>query len=329
MESVLKKVSVVMCTYNGESFLREQLETVVHQTYPLYELIIQDDNSTDETMNIIKEYEQKYSFVKVYSNEGEHGVNGNFFSAFRRATGEYIAVCDQDDIWELNKIEQQVENIGKKLMCAHLTKPFSGDGSSVYFDARHPNVGLLRTIYRPEIAGHSMLFRRDLLEKIPFDKELLKTRMYDVVLSLVAGAFESIVYLPQSLVNHRRYSTAATFTSVKDIPRPTLGNGVYMLWWSLRNYRKIKQLSRPNYENIRQFLEALPTDSFSKKEGLRMLNLQLSDRWIDFLRFQRFCIRHRHEIFHTQKGGILQWLRAALYPILSSYNQRFLLKGKP
>lgn len=57
-----KTVSVVMCTYNGEKYLREQINSILAQTYPLYELIIRDDCSTDNTVNILKEYEEKYSF---------------------------------------------------------------------------------------------------------------------------------------------------------------------------------------------------------------------------------------------------------------------------
>ena len=53
------KVSVVMCTYNGEKYLREQIESILNQTYPVYELIIQDDRSTDRTVEIVCEYQQK------------------------------------------------------------------------------------------------------------------------------------------------------------------------------------------------------------------------------------------------------------------------------
>ena len=99
-----------MCTFNGMPYLKEQLQTVVMQTYPSIEVIIQDDGSTDGTLDTIKTFQKKYSFIKLYHNDGEHGVNGNFFSAMFRATGDYIAICDQDDIWELNKIEKMMHS---------------------------------------------------------------------------------------------------------------------------------------------------------------------------------------------------------------------------
>jgi glycosyltransferase involved in cell wall biosynthesis len=59
-----KNVSVVMCTYNGAKYLREQLDSIVHQTYPLHEVLVQDDGSTDETAAIVAEYVKDYPFVR-------------------------------------------------------------------------------------------------------------------------------------------------------------------------------------------------------------------------------------------------------------------------
>lgn len=120
-----KKVSVVMCTYNGAAFLREQLDTIINQTYPIYEIIVQDDGSTDETINILESYKERYPIVKLYKNVDGRGVNTNFFSALKRATGDYIAISDQDDIWELDKIEKQITFIGESWLCFHFSKPFS------------------------------------------------------------------------------------------------------------------------------------------------------------------------------------------------------------
>ena len=65
----LKRVSVVLCTYNGEKYIREQLESIVSQTYPIHELLIQDDCSTDATPLIIEEYKEKYPFIR-YQDRG-------------------------------------------------------------------------------------------------------------------------------------------------------------------------------------------------------------------------------------------------------------------
>lgn len=95
----LKRVSVVLCTYNGEKYIREQLESIVSQTYPIHELLIQDDCSTDATPLIIEEYKEKYPFIRFYRNKNNLGFNRNFWKAFEKVTGDYIAISDQDDIW--------------------------------------------------------------------------------------------------------------------------------------------------------------------------------------------------------------------------------------
>jgi glycosyltransferase involved in cell wall biosynthesis len=101
-----------MATYNGERFLKEQLLSIRRQTYPNTELIISDDNSTDGTgeivRNFFKMYERKAKFIK---NPGERGLLSNFSNAIKQAEGGYIAFCDQDDVWYPDKIEKTLEQI--------------------------------------------------------------------------------------------------------------------------------------------------------------------------------------------------------------------------
>ena len=95
-----KKVSIAMCTYNGEKYIREQLDSIVNQTYPIDEVIIQDDHSKDGTMQILLEYAERYPFIQVYQNNPALGINANFLTCIQRTTGDYIAIADQDAIWE-------------------------------------------------------------------------------------------------------------------------------------------------------------------------------------------------------------------------------------
>lgn len=92
-------VAVVMCTYNGEKYLRQQLDSILAQTYPIQELIVQDDCSTDTTLAILQEYEAKVPFMQVIENTHNLGFNLNFKTACMRATTDLIAISDQDDVW--------------------------------------------------------------------------------------------------------------------------------------------------------------------------------------------------------------------------------------
>ena len=110
-------VSVVMCTYNGEKFLREQLDSIVQQSYPIHELLIQDDQSTDRTTKIIKEYQARYPFIRLHINEKNLGFNANFHTALCSATGDFISISDQDDVWHPDKLKEMMACIGDKAMC--------------------------------------------------------------------------------------------------------------------------------------------------------------------------------------------------------------------
>ena len=103
-------ISIAIATYNGDRFLREQLDSLYAQNRIPDEIIVCDDCSTDATPKILEEYHQKYGLI-YYVNENPLGVNKNFFKAISLCSGEYICICDQDDIWLPNKIETLYEAI--------------------------------------------------------------------------------------------------------------------------------------------------------------------------------------------------------------------------
>lgn len=111
-------ISIAMTTYNGEKYLREQLDSILNQTYKDFELIICDDCSKDSTVQIIKSYIDPR--IKLFINEKNLGFKKNFEKAIKLCTGEYIALSDQDDIWKNNKLELCINNIGEHdLICTN------------------------------------------------------------------------------------------------------------------------------------------------------------------------------------------------------------------
>lgn len=105
------KVTVCMCTYNGETYIREQLDSLVNQTTIPNEIIVFDDCSTDNTLLIINEYVHKFSNITwiVQTNKKNKGWKINFKDAINKAVGDFIFLCDQDDIWMLDKIEKMTK----------------------------------------------------------------------------------------------------------------------------------------------------------------------------------------------------------------------------
>src|SRR6187402_1340706 len=101
-------VSVVLCTYNGISFIDDQLNSILNQTFKNLEIIIADDCSSDGTFEKLQSYKEKDSRIKLYRNETNLGYNMNFSKACAFSTGAYIAIADQDDVWETGKIENML-----------------------------------------------------------------------------------------------------------------------------------------------------------------------------------------------------------------------------
>ena len=107
------KVSILMCTYNGEQYIREQLKSISAQTFNNWDIWISDDGSTDKTVNICKEYKKKETH-KVYLREGPRsGFAMNFMSILANCdnTSDFYAFADQDDIWLPEKLKVAVDAI--------------------------------------------------------------------------------------------------------------------------------------------------------------------------------------------------------------------------
>lgn len=120
-------VSVAMAVYNGERFLRAQLDSILRQTYQDFEIVICDDCSTDGSVMVIEEYAAKEPRVRLHKNEVNLGYIKNFETAVKLCQGDYVAFCDQDDIWSENHIELLLKAIGDKDLACGRTLRFEND----------------------------------------------------------------------------------------------------------------------------------------------------------------------------------------------------------
>lgn len=136
----MPKVAVLMATYNGARWIREQIETILAQKDVEIRLLISDDGSTDGTVDIINEYATKYSYVTVLPRRtGASGVAGNFFYLFQQCNpepGEFVAFTDQDDLWFADKLAFEVDQIQARGVDALSTnvEAFTPEGDSWLVD---------------------------------------------------------------------------------------------------------------------------------------------------------------------------------------------------
>lgn len=195
-------VSIILCTYNGARFIREQLDSIVAQTYPLLEVIIQDDGSTDDTVAICNEYAARFPYIKVRRNEHNLGFNLNFKSAAMRAQGDFVAISDQDDVWMADKIETLVAHIGDHDICfsTHLRGRTPEDSHTV-----SPQYSLEALLFGG-FAGHTMLLRRDFIQT---EEYWIDHIHYDWSLALCAQLHRGIVRVDRPLNWHRQHEASA------------------------------------------------------------------------------------------------------------------------
>ena len=125
-----KTVSVIIASYNGASYIRAQLESIAAQTLQPEEIIVQDDCSSDDTVEIVRSYLSRLP-IRLHVNPENLGYVRNFESALAKAQGEYIALCDQDDIWEPHKLETLVNAIGNKSLVYSDSYLIDAQGKSI------------------------------------------------------------------------------------------------------------------------------------------------------------------------------------------------------
>lgn len=149
------KISTVIATYNGEKYIIEQIGSILNQVRNVDEVIIVDDCSKDNTVSLIKSFiesnELKNSW-RLYVNEKNLGYKSNFKKAFQYSTGDIIILCDQDDIWEENKVEE-FERIFASTDALAVNASFrfiDGNGELINSEENNNNNNLLKRNYLPD-----------------------------------------------------------------------------------------------------------------------------------------------------------------------------------
>ena len=165
------KVQILMSTYNGEEFIREQLDSILGQSYPDVDILIRDDGSTDDTFVILKEYEELHQNIHAYQG-ANLGVNRSFFELLSESNpkASYIGFCDQDDCWLPEKIEAAVRQLermeGPALYCGD--KTLVNENLEPLGSQQNPHVtpGFGNAVIESICSGCTLLMNRKLAEII-------------------------------------------------------------------------------------------------------------------------------------------------------------------
>ena len=217
MNNAIPLISVALCTYNGQEFLSEQLSTILSQSYDHLEVIVCDDGSTDRTLQIVKDFAAKDPRVKWYQNLKNLGFNKNFEKAISLTSGEFIAISDQDDIWEVDKIQRLYDNIQTNLLIFS-NSSLMDDSGTLLEDQLLSNFSLQDKSFKAYLlhnytTGHTCLFRREFLD---FILPLPAVGYYDWWMGFIALYHQKITFLDQPLTRHRVHAGSVIQTVFSD-----------------------------------------------------------------------------------------------------------------
>lgn len=214
MSDKVPYISIAMATFNGASYLREQIDSLLTQTMPFEELIICDDASSDDTVSIICGYMLCDKRIRLHQNREHIGFKANFEQALRMCHGDFIALCDQDDIWLPNHIEMLHSEIGDRMLVCGDALLIDADGlpdGRILSRIKNFRKGAddceaifrFMAYYQNPFQGASMMMHRKFLSialPIPVD-----VRFHDVWFAHVACLFGSFRFVNKPITQWRMH----------------------------------------------------------------------------------------------------------------------------
>ncbi|MEZ8337464.1 glycosyltransferase family 2 protein [Vibrio cyclitrophicus] len=297
-----KLVSVALATYNGEEYIEEFLESVLSQSYKNIELIIYDDCSTDSTVAILKKIASKEPRICFYQQKSNIGFVKNFESVLTKCSGDYIALADQDDIWEKNKIELLMKNIedfdlihSDALLIDAKGEIFSNSYTNSSNKLVYPEK-LEDIIVNNPVTGCTTLVSQSLLvSALPFPKNIL---VHDQWLACLAITGRGIKYLDEPLIRYRQHDKNQIGAKSKK-----------SILYKLRN---ISIINKKNEFGLLNLIEELLKISKKDKINLKALKKYythiLDDKWLYPLlfRLKRWDLFNKNQSFFKRLILLLQ-----------------------
>jgi hypothetical protein len=226
-------ISLAMAAFNGEKFLRDQLNSLAHQSRLPDELVVTDDCSTDQTVKILKQFQASAPFaVRVSINDRRLGYAENFLRAAEQCSGDLIAFCDQDDVWMENKVDRCLREFDSQTisLVAHSMAEVDPDLKTIgYSPAIRKSCTISRGSETPALRwslGCAEVMRREVVRELlacwptdheqhafRFDRKLLG---HDEIAYFIANGLGDIRFIAEPLIRYRVHGANATN------PLPTL-----------------------------------------------------------------------------------------------------------
>lgn len=262
-------IDILLATYNGEAYLREQINSILAQSVQGFRILIRDDGSTDRTLEIIEEFCKNHpgKIRRVYSECSSHSAKSNFGELMKAADGDYIMFCDQDDVWLPDKISVTMNamNAAEKLYGKNMPTIVHTDLEIVdenlkrlypslvkYENLRIDKLSLKNILVQNSITACTAMFNKTLLKLCHSVPE--EALMHDWWLGLIASAVGKVVYVDRATIKYRQHGGNAVgaqrFGKKTDF-RTSLRKGYIQAQKFLECYGKL--LSEEDYKTVERY----------------------------------------------------------------------------
>ncbi len=255
-------ISIALATYNGSKFLREQIDSILCQTIIDFEIVVCDDGSTDSTLQILQEYASKDTRFKIFQNQHNLGFKKNFEHILSLCKGEFIAFCDQDDIWEPNHLEILYKNIGDNDCIGANSLIIDENGVSqnktlleywpIHVMPQNEKELFQHELYSNVIQGTASLIKASLVKQaLPIPDNI---KYHDYWFALIAGCNNKCKYISDVVLKYRRHSNNAS-----EYQKFTVWNAIKNLYRFSKDRKGFYQDSINLLNNLAR-LEKIPSD---------------------------------------------------------------------
>ena len=289
-------ISIALCTYNGEHYLKEQIDSILAQTYKHIEIVVVDDCSSDNTVALLEKYTLATN-LRYFINEKNQGFVKNFERAISLCEGEYILLSDQDDVWDTHKIQilldamddhvlvysnaklvdEYLAPLGKNLCDPKKINCFTGSNNKAF-------------VFNNCISGNTIMFRKELKNIcLPFPPNI---SFHDVWLAFIAATYGSIGYVEQPLVLYRQHAYNVTDINKK---RKKRKNVVQKLEAKIQSFEK-----RVAFITSFAYFSKLKQEDRNFFHQLMTLCDQYNDSYIN-MHLLVFLYKHRKKLYAIDK----------------------------
>lgn len=268
MKEKAEKVVILMSSYNGETYIGRQLDSIFEQDYPNIEVLVRDDGSTDRTTEILKTYEQQHDNLQVIYGENK-GVIESFFTLLSQAdsTAAYYAFSDQDDIWLWDKISTAVKAINKEdenlpVLYATEVQPIDEEGNllkkAILSDRVKPCFS--NALVENVCVGCTSVMNHSAYRLLK-DKKPSFTIMHDFWCYLVVSCFGKVIYdsVPHILYRQHQGNVLGVSTSKMGLVQRRIQNFKKHRKTLYKQAKELKKLYTPDGENgilLEEFIQS-------------------------------------------------------------------------